>query len=135
VSKLGAVNPPSSRARGPGLSGIPVIGDVLAMLRLLRDGHASRGAKLLVVLTLAYVVSPVDAIPDALFPFVAWLDDLGVLITARLLLSKQLALYRYPLFGRPPEPTQPHPQAMAAAPATERPRSHFDPSAGYRVQR
>lgn len=102
------------------------------MLRLLRDGRAKWGAKLLVLLTLAYVVSPIDAIPDAVFPLVAWLDDLGVLIGARMLLSRQLSAYRYPLFERPPEPQAFPPPTP---PSQERPRSHFDPSAGYQAQR
>lgn len=34
--------------------------------------------KLLAVLALLYVISPVDLVPDWLFPLVGWLDDLGV---------------------------------------------------------
>jgi uncharacterized membrane protein YkvA (DUF1232 family) len=85
-----------------GLAGVPLIGDVLATWRMFFDARASGWAKLGVVLALVYVVSPIDAIPDAIMPVVAWLDDLGVLVLARVLLSRQLATYRYPLFSPAP---------------------------------
>ncbi|MFF4649231.1 YkvA family protein [Streptomyces sp. NPDC001380] len=44
--------------------------------------HLPRGRALLyVLLTAAYVASPVDAIPDV-FPVIGWTDDAGVLMWA-----------------------------------------------------
>ncbi|AXI76885.1 YkvA family protein [Peterkaempfera bronchialis] len=42
--------------------------------------HLSRGkAALYTLLTLAYLVSPVDAVPDVI-PVIGWMDDAGVLM-------------------------------------------------------
>ena len=80
---------------------IPVFGDGLAMLRLLFDKRPSIWAKLLVVGVIGYVVWPIDLIPDAV-PFFGWLDDIGVLLAARVALSRRhLEPYRYPLFKKP----------------------------------
>lgn len=43
-----------------------------------RDPQVSMVRKLLAVAAAAYVVMPLDVIPDIL-PFVGWLDDLGVI--------------------------------------------------------
>ena len=90
----------TSPARRGGISKVPVIGDVIATARLLRDRDAALWAKLLVVLAVAYVVFPLDAVPD-LVPIVGWLDDAGALVVLRLLLHNKLAAYRYPL-NEPP---------------------------------
>ncbi|HEY4118724.1 MAG TPA: YkvA family protein [Byssovorax sp.] len=82
---------------------IPVFGDGLAMMRLLFDKRPSIWAKLLVVAVIGYVVWPIDLIPDAV-PFFGWLDDLGVLLAARVALSRHLEPYRYPLFKKPAAP-------------------------------
>lgn len=37
---------------------------------------------LIFVLVLAYVLSPIDLIPEAFVPVVGWLDDLGILAWA-----------------------------------------------------
>ena len=47
-------------------------------LRLIKDARVSVGPKLLVILTLAYVVSPVDLIPDFV-PVLGQLDDLMII--------------------------------------------------------
>lgn len=44
----------------------------------LRDREASWAARLLAVATVAYVISPIDLVPDVI-PVLGWLDDLGVL--------------------------------------------------------
>ena len=46
--------------------------------RLIKDARVSLGSKLLVILTLAYVVSPMDLIPDFV-PVLGQLDDLMIL--------------------------------------------------------
>ena len=84
-----------------GLSAIPFLGDLLAMTRLLRDGKAGWGPKIVALLALVYVVSPVDAFPEALAPAIGWLDDVGLVLALRLLLARRLDPYRYPLFEKP----------------------------------
>jgi uncharacterized membrane protein YkvA (DUF1232 family) len=85
--------------RKRGVSAVPFFGDLLALSRLVRDRDAAFGWKVLAVATFLYVLSPVDAFPEALAPFIAWVDDVGLVLAIRLLLDKQLAQYRYPLFG------------------------------------
>lgn len=34
---------------------------------------------ILAVLALAYVLSPIDLVPEVIFPLVGWLDDMGIL--------------------------------------------------------
>lgn len=92
----------TSPARRGGISKVPVIGDVIATARLLRDRDAALWAKLLVVLAVAYVVFPFDAVPD-LVPIFGWLDDAGALVVIRLLLHYKLEPYRYPLNEPPPK--------------------------------
>jgi uncharacterized membrane protein YkvA (DUF1232 family) len=94
-SRLGRV------LRQRGLTIVPFIGDLLAMSRLLWDRRASIGAKLLVLAAMIYVVVPTDAVPDVV-PLLGFLDDVGVVVLLRLLMYRQLAKYRYPLFGSPP---------------------------------
>lgn len=85
--------------RRQGLSRVPFAGDLLAMSRLLRARGAPVWAKLLGVAAVAYVLWPLDLIPD-LTPLIFWLDDVGIVLLARILLHRQLLPYRYPLFGR-----------------------------------
>jgi len=90
-----------------GFSAIPMLGDVVVLWRLLRDREAHWGLKLIAFLTLAYVISPIDALPEAVAPMIGWIDDVGLVLAVRLLLATPLARYRYPLFSKPtraPEP-------------------------------
>src|SRR5437764_8542320 len=48
-----------------------------ALYRFFTDKRASRGSKLLLLFALAYVVWPIDLIPDAA-PLIGWLDDVGL---------------------------------------------------------
>lgn len=48
--------------------------------RLLGDARVQLHLKVLLILTLAYVILPIDLIPDWLLPVVGQLDDLIVLI-------------------------------------------------------
>jgi len=45
------------------------------------DGHAPARARILALLTLVYLVNPIDPLPD-IIPILGWLDDLGVLTVA-----------------------------------------------------
>ena len=98
---MSELRPVPRRARG--ITILPFIGDLVAMVRLLRDRGAPTWVKLLVAATILYVVFPVDAVPDVA-PLLGWLDDIGVVVAVRLLLHNQLDPYRYPL-GKPPQPS------------------------------
>ncbi len=55
--------------------------------RYLRDPSVGKGRKVLLVLAVLYVISPIDAIPDVI-PVIGWLDDIGFLgFAATMLLS------------------------------------------------
>jgi uncharacterized membrane protein YkvA (DUF1232 family) len=97
-----ASSPAPSKSRSRGFSIVPFFGDLLVMSRLVRDRDASLGLKLVSLLTLLYVISPVDAIPKALVPVVSWIDDVGLMLAVRLALQSKLDRYRYPLFEATP---------------------------------
>jgi uncharacterized membrane protein YkvA (DUF1232 family) len=97
-----------------GISIVPFVGDLLRMTRLVRDPSAHWGYKMLVLLAIAYVVSPVDAVPEALVPMLGFFDDVGLVVGLRLLLERQLAKYRYPLFAEPPSAADPRIQVRDA---------------------
>jgi uncharacterized membrane protein YkvA (DUF1232 family) len=69
------------------------IGYARALVRYFRDDQASFFGKLFVVLSVVYVVMPIDAIPD-FAPVVGWLDDLGVATVAFAFLARVLGKYR-----------------------------------------
>lgn len=103
VSKVSNVKPatPVSPVR-KGFSGLPFFGDLVALSRMLRDPQAKLGMKALALATLIYVVSPIDAFPEAIAPFIAWVDDVGLVLMLRFLLDRRLSPYRYPLFQSRP---------------------------------
>ncbi|MFO0663524.1 MAG: YkvA family protein [Polyangiaceae bacterium] len=69
------------------------VGYAKALLRYFKDSQASFLGKLFVLLSVAYVVMPLDAIPDVA-PVIGWLDDLGVVAVASLFLTRKLGKYR-----------------------------------------
>lgn len=73
------------------------IGWVSAFWRYMRDRDASIFGKLLAVFAVAYVVMPVDLIPDV--PFIGWLDDIGVVALVGAWLTRRIAEYREPLLN------------------------------------
>jgi len=92
---------PVKKARR-GISIVPFVGDLLVMTRMIRDPKAHWGFKALLIVAIAYVVSPVDAVPEMLVPLLGFLDDIGLIVGLRLVLDRQLTKYRYPLFAAPP---------------------------------
>jgi len=70
------------------------IGWVPAFWRYMRDRDASIFGKLLAVFAVAYVVMPLDLIPDV--PFIGWLDDIGVVALVGAWLTRRIAEYRAP---------------------------------------
>jgi uncharacterized membrane protein YkvA (DUF1232 family) len=63
-----------------------------ALWRFLTDRGAPIWPRVVAVLTLAYVVLPIDAIPDVI-PVLGWLDDLGVVTFALGLVASRAARY------------------------------------------
>lgn len=58
-----------------------------------RDGSVSLGHKLLGLLAVLYVVSPIDLVPD-FAPFIGWLDDVGVLALIAGYYLRQISQHR-----------------------------------------
>jgi uncharacterized membrane protein YkvA (DUF1232 family) len=77
MSKPTSLSPPASRTRSHLKHLFPAFLRPTALYRFFRDKRASRGSKILLVLGLAYVIWPIDLIPDAA-PFIGWLDDIGM---------------------------------------------------------
>ena len=71
----------------------PKIGYVPALLRFFRDPQASLFGKVFVLLTVAYIVWPLDFIPDVA-PVLGWLDDLGFASIAIAYLARVTSRYR-----------------------------------------
>lgn len=70
------------------------LGWVSGFWRYMRDGEASIFGKLLAVFAVAYVIMPVDLIPDV--PFIGWLDDIGVVALVGAWLTRRISEYRDP---------------------------------------
>ena len=68
----------------PSDKGIAFAAEILKRIRLVwllfKDRRVPFLTKLVIPFSLLYLVSPVDFIPGALFPFVGGLDDLGVIL-------------------------------------------------------
>jgi uncharacterized membrane protein YkvA (DUF1232 family) len=81
------------------------IGHLRALVRFFRDRQASLAGKIFVALTVVYVVSPIDLIPDVI-PVIGWLDDVGIVGVALAYLSRVLQRYRFAVIELPvmPEP-------------------------------
>jgi uncharacterized membrane protein YkvA (DUF1232 family) len=60
--------------------------------RYLRDPGVGKGRKFLLLLAVAYVISPIDAIPDVI-PVIGWLDDIGVLGLAATMLINDARMF------------------------------------------
>lgn len=95
--------------------------------RFLRDPQTPRGTKLLAVLAVVYLVSPVDAVPELVAPLVGWLDDLGVAAVALTWLASKGARYERDrsatddpqiAISAAPPPAASTPSAGAAGPPT-----------------
>jgi len=69
------------------------IGYFAALYRFFRDPKASTFGKLFVFFTVAYIVWPLDLIPDVA-PVVGWLDDVGVATVALAYLARVASRYR-----------------------------------------
>jgi uncharacterized membrane protein YkvA (DUF1232 family) len=69
------------------------IGHIAALYRFFRDKEASLWGKAFVLLTVAYVLWPMDLVPDVA-PVIGWLDDLGLATIAMVYLARVTSPYR-----------------------------------------
>src|SRR5688572_11756753 len=74
-----AVPLPLSTQRSRGI--VPAFFRPKAIMRFLRDSRASRSSKLFFLLAAAYVLMPIDLVPDVA-PILGWLDDAGFMTVA-----------------------------------------------------
>ena len=81
--------------------------DVQGAHSFFRDQKVSLSTKLLGVLAVLYVVSPIDLIPDVI-PFFGWLDDVGVLALVAAWFLREFS-------QRHEEPSQAAPPVKGAA--------------------
>ncbi len=82
-----------SRSR-PQLTSLAKVGRFTAVRRYFRDKDASFFGKAFVFFALAYVIMPIDLIPEAVVPVLGWLDDVGVVALALGHLARVTAKYR-----------------------------------------
>lgn len=59
------------------------------VMRLIKDSRVPFSGKLVFGLALAYLIYPLDLIPDFMFPIIGQLDDLGVLLVGVRYLIRQ----------------------------------------------
>jgi len=77
-----------SAARGILRLALALPGHVRLCARLLADARVPIGPKLLLACAIAYLIAPVDLVPDFLVPLVGELDDVAVLWLASLALVR-----------------------------------------------
>ena len=69
--------------------------DFMVLFNMLRDSNfsLSKKNKLLIMGTLAYIVLPIDIIPDFI-PVIGWLDDVFILTYTLNSLHEEIAMYK-----------------------------------------
>jgi uncharacterized membrane protein YkvA (DUF1232 family) len=83
----------SGRASRKRATLLAVLTSPRAWMRFFRDPRAPKGPKVLAVIALLYVLSPVDLLPEVFVPLVGWLDDLGVATIAASWLASVAVRY------------------------------------------
>ncbi len=68
------------------------LGWIRAAGRYYKDPAASVFGKLLAFLAIAYVIMPLDLIPDV--PFIGWIDDIGVVGLVTAWMTRRIGGYR-----------------------------------------
>ena len=106
----------STPAVARGQKGIlAMLANPAGMWRFLRDPTTAKRTKLLAVLAVLYLVSPLDAVPELLVPLFGWLDDVGVTALALTWLASKAARYENEL----PRPDSPGIDVRAVSPSSE----------------
>ncbi len=100
-----AVN--NSDRRSPGF-GVNLFNSFRIAWKLLWNSQVPMSAKLVPIVTILYVISPIDFLPELLIPGVGYLDDLGILVLGTQLFiavspKDIVARIRAEIEGRPPD--------------------------------
>ena len=77
------------------------------LVRYVKDPAVSLWRKLAGVGAIAYLVMPLDLVPDVM-PIVGWLDDVGVLSAAAMFMVREVKRHAQKVDALPP-PTDPKP--------------------------
>lgn len=85
-------NAPSARSTKHRAGMLTVLRHPRALWRFLADREAPLWPRLVAIATLAYVLLPIDAIPDVV-PIIGWLDDLGLVTVALGFVASKAARY------------------------------------------
>lgn len=88
------VSPLSSTRQAAKFGPLVKVGRFAAVRHYFRDKDASFFGKAFVLFAIAYVVMPVDLIPEAFVPVLGWLDDVGVVAIALGHLARVTTKYR-----------------------------------------
>ena len=88
VFNVTSVNPARTKRNGAAL--IPVVRKPGAIWRYLKNPSAPKAPKLFLLFAIAYVLMPLDLIPD-MAPIITWLDDFGVATMALSWVAKKAA--------------------------------------------
>lgn len=64
--------------------------DIFILYLAVKDPRVPRQAKLLTLLLAAYILSPIDIIPDFVFPGLGYIDDLALIPLAAELIQKMI---------------------------------------------
>jgi uncharacterized membrane protein YkvA (DUF1232 family) len=80
------------------------------VFQLLSDPRVAKLPRLAVVLAVVYLISPVDLVPDLLFPVAGYLDDITLVwLSLRWLFKQRDPLEAIPVEGKPLPPGPPGP--------------------------
>lgn len=93
VAPAGAHKPGALRVRSRGASLLSL--RPRAVWKFLNDSKAPLGPKVALVAAIAYLVMPIDLIPEVPLLFAGLLDDLGIMSLALAWLAQQVAKYEY----------------------------------------
>ncbi len=74
------------------------------LYRWFKDPSISSVRKLTAVAAVAYLLMPVDLVPDVI-PLIGWLDDLGVLTAAGAFISREVRRHSGAAHGAAPSPS------------------------------
>lgn len=75
-------------------SKISILSRIRSFPRYMADGAVSPLKKVLVLLLVAYILSPIDLVPEALIPLIGFLDDFGILTLLLGWMYSELGEYR-----------------------------------------
>ena len=94
VSSLPSIHSLGASSKASTLTKLTKIGRFAAVRHYFRDKDASFFGKAFVLFAVAYVIMPIDLIPEAIVPVLGWLDDVGIVAIALGHLARVTSKYR-----------------------------------------